>query len=165
MSATPLATVAGWDVPLLRGQVGALDLVAERLLPWRARLDDVGRRIGDAECWSGPAGTAAAAALVELSSAASTVTGALTSSLADLTGLGAAALEAQELAERARAVAAAAGIGLDDDGRVAGVPVPHPAMSADQLADVTHAAHAGRYAEAAAEDALAAATRAGGWAR
>ena len=165
MTATPLATLAGWDVPLLRGSVGTLDVVAERLLPWRARLDDLGRRLGDAECWSGPAGTAAAAALVELSSAATAVTGALAGSLLDLQGLTAAAAEAQELAERARAVAASAGLSLDDDGAVAGVPAHHPAMSPDQAADAAAAARAGALARAAAEDAFAAAARAGEYAR
>ena len=165
MTATPLPTIAGWDVPLLCGSVGTLDLVTERLLPWRYRLDDLGRRIGDVECWSGPAGTAAAAALVELSSVASAVTGALASSLADLQGLTAAAVEAQELAERARALAASAGTALDDGGRAVGVPLPHPAMSADQAADVAAAARSAASAQAAAEDAFAAAVRAGECAR
>ncbi|MCZ2830035.1 alpha/beta hydrolase [Modestobacter sp. VKM Ac-2986] len=165
MTAAPLPVVAGWDVPLLRGAVGTLDLVAERLLPWRYRLDDLGRRIGDAECWSGPAGSAAAAALVELSSAASRVTGALSSSLQDLQGLGAAAAEAQELAERAQALAASAGLALDEGGRAVGVPLPHPLMSADQAADVAAAARAATSAQAAAEGASDAAARAGECAR
>ncbi|MFQ1003428.1 alpha/beta hydrolase [Modestobacter sp. SSW1-42] len=162
---TPLTTLADWDLPLLRGCVGTLDLVAERLLPWRYRLDDLGRRLGDAECWSGPAGTAAAAALVELSTVAGAVTGAVAGSLHDLQGLTGAAAEAQERAERARALAASAGIGLDAAGHAVGVPPAHAAMSPDQAADVAAGARAAGWAEAAAEDALAAAARAGECAR
>jgi hypothetical protein len=165
VTATPLAALAGWDLPLLRGSVGTLDVVAERLLPWRYRLDDLGRRLGDADCWSGPAGTAAEAALVELSSATAAVTGALSGALEDLHGLAGAAAAAQELAEQARVVAASAGIGLDDGGRVTGVPSSHPAMSPDQVADVAAASRAGVSAAAAAEEALAAAARAGECAR
>ena len=54
--ATPaLHAVAGWDVGLLRGAVGALAAVRDRLLPWRARLEGVGRRSERRDCWSGPA--------------------------------------------------------------------------------------------------------------
>jgi hypothetical protein len=82
-----------------------------------------------------------------------------------LQGLTAAAAEAQELAERARAVAASAGLAIDDAGRPVDVPLPHPAMSPDQLADVAAAARAAVEAAAAAEDAFAAAARAGECAR
>jgi hypothetical protein len=115
-----LAAIAGWDVPQLRGAAGTLVLVEERLVPWRFRLDAVGRRLATAECWSGPAGTAAAAALLEVSTVSSGVQDALEESAGLLGALVAAADEAQELAAAALAVAAAGGVGLDD----AGDPLP-----------------------------------------
>lgn len=161
MTTTTVSQLESWDLPQVRGCVGRLELVAERLLPWQTRLDALGRQIGAAECWSGPAGTAAAAALVELSTVASGVRGALEGSLSSLQGLAGAAAEAHELAVAARAGAAAGGIGLDETGRPLGVPdLPHPAMAADQVAAVTTAREAAARAAAAAEEALAAARRA-----
>ncbi|KGH47975.1 hypothetical protein IN07_05025 [Modestobacter caceresii] len=156
-----MVELADWDVPQLRGAVVTLGVVAERLVPWRHRLDALGRQLGAAECWSGPAGTVAAAALVELSTVASVVGGALAASLADLAGLSAAADEAQELAAEALAVATAGGVGLDGAGRAVGVPAPpSPAMAPDQLADVESARTAAVLAEARAEEAGVAAARA-----
>ncbi|MCZ2817571.1 alpha/beta hydrolase [Modestobacter sp. VKM Ac-2984] len=163
---TTTAVVAGWDVPQLRGAVVTLGVLTDRLVPWRSRLDELGRQLGAAGSWSGPAGTAAAAALVELSTITSGVGGALAASLADLTGLSAAADEAQELAAEALAVAAAGGFALDGAGRAVGVPAPpHPAMAPDQLADVEAARSAAVLAEARAEGARVAAARAGACAR
>ncbi|PZA18816.1 hypothetical protein, partial [Modestobacter versicolor] len=99
-----------------------LDEVAARLLPWRTRLDVLGRRLGTAECWSGPAGEVAATAVVELSTVASGIAGAMGSSLIGLQGLHAAAAEAQEWAAGALATADAAGLTLDDAGRPGGLP-------------------------------------------
>jgi alpha/beta hydrolase family protein len=111
-----LPAIAGWDVPQLRGAAGTLVLLSERLVPWRFRLDTVGRRLATAECWSGPAGSAAAAALLEVSTVSSGVQDALEESARLLQVLVAAADEAQELAAAALAVAAAGGVGLDDAG-------------------------------------------------
>ena len=156
-----MTQLAGWDVPQLRGAVGTLGVVADRLGPWRVRLDTLGRQLGDAECWSGPAGTAAAAALVELSTIASWVSGALVPVQTDLQGLTAAADEAHERAVAARAVAAAAGLRLDEAGLVVGTPAPPSAvMAPDQVADVAAARRAAVIAEATAEEARAAAARA-----
>jgi hypothetical protein len=156
-----LAQLAGWDVAELRGGVGRLGAVADRLLPWRAQLDALGRQLGAAECWCGPAGTAAAAAVVELSTAASGVAGALVASLAGLERLGAGATEAQERALAAVAVADTAGISLDEAGHPVGLPPPpSPGMAADQVADVLAARRAGGIATARAVEALDAAQRA-----
>jgi len=163
---TALEQLAGWDVPELRGGVGRLDQVAGRLLPWRARLDELGRRLGVAECWSGPAGEAAAAALLELSTVTSGVSGALGSSLVGLQGLTAAAAEAQESAAAALATAAAGGVALDDTGAPVGLPAPPAAtMAPDQAAAVLAVRQVGRLAAALAADARQAEARAAGCAR
>jgi hypothetical protein len=131
------------------------------LLPWRTRLDALGRQLGTAECWSGPAGTVAAAAVVELSTVVSEVSGSLGSSLTSLQRLTAAAAEAQEWAAGAVAAADAAGLSLDDAGRPVGVPPPpSPAMAADQVAGVLAVRQAGQLAALRAEEALHAAARA-----
>jgi hypothetical protein len=156
-----VAQVAGWDVPQVRGGVGRLSQVADRLQPWRTRLDELGRRLGAADCWSGPAGTVAAAALVELSTAAAGVSGALAASLTELTGLAAAAGDAQEWAAGALVAAEVAGVVLDDTGQALGLPpVPTAAMAPDQVADVLADREAGRLAAARAVEALQAAARA-----
>jgi hypothetical protein len=153
--------LAGWDLPQLRAGVGRLGMVADRLLPWRTRLDALGRQLGTAECWSGPAGTAAAAAVVELSTVASGVSGALGSSFTSLEGLSAAAAEAQEWAAGAVATADTAGVALDGAGHpVCLPPAPTAAMAADQVADVLAARQAAQLAAARAEEALRAASRA-----
>ncbi|MGY1855120.1 alpha/beta hydrolase [Modestobacter sp. SYSU DS0290] len=173
MSAPVLQQLARWDLPQLRGCVGTLALVADRLTPWRARLDAVGRQLGSAECWSGEAGTAAAGALVELSGVATGVGSRVDDALTALHRLVGAATDAAECAARALAVAGGAGLVLDDDGRVTGLPPhPHPAMAPDQAAaladrraaaDCAAALAAGlaEEARAAEERALAAAVAAG----
>jgi hypothetical protein len=158
--APALAELAGWDVPLLRGAVGTLGLVAERLLPWRVRLDVVGRQLGRAECWCGPAGTAAAAVLEELSTVTTGVDLALDDAHRSLTALVTDAAEAQQLAAAASSVAAAGGVPLD----AAGQPLPDPrqpsaAMAPDQRADLTDLQCATARVTGLAEEALAAAAR------
>jgi hypothetical protein len=155
-----LEQLAGWDLSELNAGVGRLDQVADRLPPWRIRLDALGRQLGTAECWSGPAGTVAGAAVVELSTVASGVSTSLGSSLTSLQGLTAAAAEAQEWAAGAVAGADAAGLSLDA-GRPVGVPPPPSrAMAADQVAGVVAVRQAGQLAALRAERALDAAARA-----
>jgi hypothetical protein len=159
-AAPTLAELAGWDVPLLRGAVGTLGLVAERLLPWRVRLDVVGRQLGRAECWSGPAGTAAAAALEELSTVTTGVGAALDGAHRSLAALVTDAAEAQQLAAAASSVAAAAGVPLD----AAGQPLPDPrqptaVMAPDQRAELTDRRCATVRVTGLAGEALAAAAR------
>jgi hypothetical protein len=156
-----IGQLAGWDVAQLRGGIGRLGQAADRLQPWRTRLDALGRRLGAADCWSGPAGQVAAAALVELSTAASGVAGALVASLSDLHGLAAAAGDAQEWALGALAAAEGAGVTLDDTGLAVGLPpAPTATMAGDQVADVLADRQAGQLAAARAAEALRAATRA-----
>ena len=166
---TGLAGIAAWDVPQLRGAAGTLARVGDRLVPWRFRLDAVGRQLAAAECWSGPAGTAAAAALLEVSTVSSGVQDALAESTRDLDGLVAAAEEAQELAAAALATAVAGAVPLDADGRpvVPTRPVDEP-LAADPQAsgepDPAAVVRAGWLADqafAAADRALAAALLAG----
>ncbi|MGY1600798.1 alpha/beta hydrolase [Geodermatophilus sp. SYSU D00815] len=117
-----LTAVAGWDVPLLRGAVGTLDVVAARLPAWRARTEAVGRALAAAECWSGPAARAAADAVVELSVATTAVSAALADSLDAFAVLLAAAGTAGPDAAAALAAAAAEGVSLGEDGRASGPP-------------------------------------------
>ncbi|MGY1639613.1 alpha/beta hydrolase [Geodermatophilus sp. SYSU D00703] len=153
MSAPSLTSLAGWDLPLLRGAVFTLDAVAERLPAWRARMEAVGRGLGDADCWYGPAAQAAAGALVEVSSVTTAVTTALEESRTQARLLLAAADTAQDLAEQALASAAAVPVTLDDAGRLTGpLPVDHGTD-----AGVTAAA---RRAEALGVDAVEAGRRA-----
>ncbi|MGY1748289.1 alpha/beta hydrolase [Modestobacter sp. SYSU DS0511] len=165
MSAPVLEQMAGWDLPQLRGCVGTLALVADRLTPWRVRLDALGRQLAAAECWPGDAGTAAAGALLELSGVATGVGRRVDDALAALHRLVGAATEAAEHAARALAVAGWAGLLLDDDGRVTGLPPqPHPLMAPDQAAEVaarrSTAEHAAALAAGLAGEARAAGDRA-----
>jgi len=156
-----LHQLAGWELPELRAGIGRLGGVAERIAPWRARLDDLGRQLGTAECWSGPAGSVAAAALVELSTVASGVSGALAESMAELESLAASAANAQELAAGALATAGAAGIALDDAGQPVGMPpLPGPGAAAVEAAEVLADRNQALAAAAQAQEALAAGTRA-----
>ena len=158
---TPLHQVGDWDVSALRVALHQLDGVAGGLLPWRTRLDALGRQLGAVDCWAGPAGTVAAAALVELSTVAAGVGAALDESLLSLQGLLAAAAEAQEEAAAAVAAAAAAEVVLDGAGQPVGLPLPpDPLLPPEQAAEVLATRQAGQLAAAAAADALAAAARA-----
>ena len=158
---TPVAQLAGWDVDRLRSGVGLLSGVADRLVPWRTRLDALGRQLGGAECWSGPAGTAAAAALVELSTVASGVSGALTDSLVGLQDLVTAASEAQEEAAGALSAAAAAGVTLDAAGQPLDLPPPpDPLLPPGHAEGVLAVRYAGQLAAAQAAEGTAAGARA-----
>ncbi|MGY1670934.1 alpha/beta hydrolase [Geodermatophilus sp. SYSU D00710] len=147
MSTPGLTAVAGWDTPLLDGAVATLEAVTERLPPWRARMEAVARSLADAECWSGPAASAAADALDDVSRVVTEVTGALGTSLDRLRETAREARTAQELAAQALAAAAASGMTLDEAG---GVTAPAPvAPPADASPDAL-AAHDDRLAEQAA---------------
>lgn len=102
---TRLATVAAWDVPLVRGAVVTLGAVVGRLPSWRARLAEVAQALEGSDCWSGPAAASAAAAVFALSAVATAVDAALQSSLAELERLAREADAAQELAAEALAMA------------------------------------------------------------
>jgi hypothetical protein len=167
VTALPLTAVAGWDVPLLRGAVSTLTAVAERLPSWRGRMEALGRELHGAECWSGPAATAAGAALVQVSTVATAVTAALGESLDEAGRLLASADTAQELAEQALATAATVPVQLDATGRLAG-PLPGAAggdvdtgqvaaaLRAEDLAtEALRSAGLAAVAAAAAADALA----------
>ncbi|MBB3083441.1 alpha/beta hydrolase [Geodermatophilus sabuli] len=155
MSAPALTEVAGWDVPLLRGAVFTLTAVAERLPSWRARTEAVGRSLTDAECWYGPAAQSAGAALIEVSTVATSVAMALGESLEHAERLLAEAATAQEWAEQALAAAVAVPVVLDAAGRLAG-PLPVDPVTGS---DSGHVA-AARRAEALGIDAAEAARRA-----
>src|SRR4051794_5995470 len=162
---TAPAQLAGWDVDLLRGAVTARAGTLDRLLGWRARLEAVGRRLGGAECWSGPAGDVAAEAVVELATVTARASAAMSGSHAGLQVLTGEVATAQELAVQALAVADAAGLVLDVDGSAAGLPaVPVAAMAPDQLAEVRArrlaAERAAALAAELAAEAAAAAARA-----
>ncbi|SOE00709.1 alpha/beta hydrolase [Blastococcus haudaquaticus] len=92
---------ASYDLPLLRGAVGTLTGVAERLPSWRARLEGVARSVDAGDAWAGPAAVSAAAALRELSAAGWAVEGALADSSAAFERLSTEADRAQDLAREA----------------------------------------------------------------
>ncbi|MBM7807197.1 hypothetical protein JOD57_003034 [Geodermatophilus bullaregiensis] len=149
MSAPGLTAVAAWDTPLLDGAVYTLEAVAERLPPWRARVEAVARTLADVRVWYGPAGQEAATALGQVSSVVTAVTGALGASLERLWDTAREARTAQELAEQALAEAAAVPVALEETGGVVPpAPVPLPA-------DATAAQVAGHAAELAGQAAAA----------
>ncbi|MFW3170166.1 alpha/beta hydrolase [Geodermatophilus sp. CPCC 206100] len=157
MSAPPLTAVAAWDVPLLRGAVYTLTAVADRLPPWRARMESVGRSLTDADCWYGPAAQAAGTALVQVSGVTTAVTTALTDSVEHAQRLLGQADTAQELAGQALAAAGAVPVPLDDGGRLVGLGpagADGTGLGPDQVAAVLHA-------QDLALEALEAAARAG----
>ncbi|SDY03093.1 Alpha/beta hydrolase [Geodermatophilus africanus] len=157
MSAPALAEVAGWDLPLLRGAVWTLDSVAAGLPAWRSRIEVVGRSLEDAHCWYGAAAQSAGAALVEVSTVATAVTAALDESLGHAQRLLAEAKVAQELAERALAVAASVPVVLDGAGRLVALPAVPIGAEAGLGVDQTAAA---LQAQELAEEALQSAARA-----
>lgn len=155
MSTPTLDEVAAWDVPLLRGAVWTLDSVAGVLPAWRARVEAVGRSLGDVHCWYGPAAQSAGAALVDVSTVATAVSAALGESLEHVQRLLTEAGAAQELAEQAVAVAAAVPVVLDGAGRLAG-PLPVDPVTGPAAEDAAAALRA----EALGADAVAAGQRA-----
>jgi hypothetical protein len=109
----PLPAIAGWDVPLLRGAVGTLDVVTDRLTAWRARAEAVGRALEAARCWSGPAATQAAGAVLDLSESAVIGAAGLRAALAEFSRMVGAAAEAQEAAAAALATAPEQSAGVE----------------------------------------------------
>jgi hypothetical protein len=96
-----LATIAAWDVPLVRGAAVTMAAVADRLRSWRARLDGVGRELEAGRDWTGPSARSAVGALQEMSAAASAVDAAMSVSAAAFRRLAVEAAVAQELAAQA----------------------------------------------------------------
>lgn len=117
-----LSAVAAWDTGRLGNAVTTLDDVAGRLVPWRARVEHVGRALGGAECWSGDAGDAAAAAVARLSAVVTETTEALRRSQLDAQVMVLAATRAAEQAGEARAAAAAVPVALDERGALGPLP-------------------------------------------
>ncbi len=113
-----LRLVATWDGALVHGAQRTLADVLDRLSTWRARLEGLGRALGEAECWSGPAADAAATTVVDLSRVAAAVQSALGRSQEGWDALSVHARAAQELAEQALALAEPGAVGW---------PPPHPA--------------------------------------
>jgi hypothetical protein len=156
VSAGALGEAAGWETGRTRGAVTTLAGVAERLPPWRSRVDAVGRALGAPGTWSGPAASVAAGAVAELSSVAVALGERLRASLEQLQRAQLHAEVAQPLAARALALAADAGVGLLPDGEVDRVPLaPTPATAADQAQVIRQRMHAASLATALAEEALA----------
>ena len=100
-----LRLVAAWDGDLVHGARCTFADVLDRLAAWRARLDGLGRAIGDADCWSGPAADVAAATLLDLSRAAAAVQAAFGRSQEGWDVLSPATRAAQEQAEQALVLA------------------------------------------------------------
>ncbi|MFD2091666.1 alpha/beta hydrolase [Blastococcus deserti] len=157
-----LAAIAAWEVSGLRRAVRSLAAVADRLLPWRARLEGVARSLASGESWSGHAAGAAAAAAQELATVTWTVDAALEESLTAFERLAGEAVAAQVLAGEALALAAALPDGVDaalrETDRLAAAAValvpgatgasPGPAVAAARDA-LSHAAAASAAAERA----------------
>ena len=91
-----LYVVAGWDVPLLRRAVALLAGTVDRLSPWRARLEGVGRALESGDSWSGPAARSAVAALADVSAVTSAIGSAVEESLSIYERLVAEAAPAQD---------------------------------------------------------------------
>jgi hypothetical protein len=143
--------------------VSTLAGVADRLPPWRSRVDAVGRALGAPGGWSGPAASVAAEALAELSSVAVALGEALGTSLLQLQRTQVHAQVAQPLAARAVALAADAGVGLLPDGGVDRViAAATPATAPDQAAVLHERIRTAALATALAEEALAEAALAAG---
>jgi hypothetical protein len=158
VSAPPLATIAHWAIPDLRGSVSALDGVAARLAAWRARAEEVRRSLELAACWTGPTAEQAARSVRELSAVGAQVALAFGESLVALQGLLNAADEAQRNAGEALALAASVGADLEADGGLRHAPaLPTPAMAPDQAAVVGAEATAAARASALAVAAISAA--------
>jgi hypothetical protein len=128
-----LRVVAVWDGALVSGARCTFADVLDRLAAWRARLDGLGRALGDAECWSGPAADVAAATVVDVSRAAAAAHSAFVRSQEGWDALAGAAGRAQALAEQALALATRSPV-------VPAAPVAAEALAAAAAADA--AAHA-----------------------
>lgn len=136
-----LHLIAAWDGGLVDGARRTLAEVLDRLSVWRARLDGLGRALGDADCWSGPAADAAATTLLDLSRAAAAVQSAFDRSQDGWNALSIHTRAAQELAEQALALGARSASTPDD------WPFPGTSSVADEaLREGTAAAAAARTA-------------------
>ncbi len=135
-----LAAVAGWDGALVAGACATLADVLAGLTARRARLDGLGRALGDAECWSGRAADEAAATVLELSRVAALVGAALARSQEGWDALAVSAGAAQALAERALALTTVAGAwpvpGVPSPGASAGVALAEEALALAAAAGV-----------------------------
>jgi hypothetical protein len=134
-----LRVVAVWDGGLVTGARCTFAEVLDRLAAWRARLDDLGRALGDADCWSGPAADVAAATVVDVSRAAAAVHAAFARSQDGWDALAGFAGTAQALAEQALVLAALSE--SEPIGRLVlpAAPVAEEALAAAAAADA--AAH------------------------
>jgi hypothetical protein len=138
-----LRAVAAWDGAAVTGARATFADVLDRLTNWRARLDGLGRALGDARCWSGPAADVAAATVLDVSRAAAGVEAAFARSQEGWDALAASAGPARDLAERALVLAA-----LDEAGATGWMLPPAAAVAADALAAAAAAGAAARAAVA-----------------
>ncbi|UOY00034.1 alpha/beta hydrolase [Blastococcus sp. PRF04-17] len=134
-----LATVAAWDVPLVRGAAATMSAMADRLRSWRARLEGVGRSLASERTWAGPSARSAGRVLDEVAAAAWAVDAAMADSAAAFTRLADEASAAQASAVRSYSLPA---------GRLGAVAAPESASAAREEA-LERAAAAGAAAEAA----------------
>lgn len=103
-----LALLATWDPDAVARAVVRLGVVADRLGPWRLRVEEVGRRIEDGHAWSGSAAGAAGRAALVLSGATAAVADAVAEAAGSCRSV---AVEAGAAAGLARAALAAGGAG------------------------------------------------------
>ena len=138
-----LRVLAAWEPDSVRSAVGVLADVADGWRARRTRLDELGRSLGTADCWSGPAADAAAATAVELSAVATAVGSALALSQEGFAALTEHARRAQALAEQALVAEL---LGRPDPARTAAalvpdlVPAPPPGPAEEALAAAHSAA-------------------------
>ncbi len=130
-----LAVIAGWDDDGVRSGVAVLSTIVDGLPSWRARVEDVGRRLEDDAAWSGTAGAAAARSVLVLSVVTATVSAGLAESLTSCRHLASDAGTAAALARAAMALGAPdppAGEALARDAVLAAgaVPAAPPAAGA-----------------------------------
>lgn len=139
-----LRLVAAWDGEVVHGACSTFADVLDRLAVWRSRLDGLGRALGDAECWSGPAADVAAATVLDLSTAAAAVQAAFARSQDGWNALSASVRAAQGLAQQALVLCA-----LPEAG-TGGWPFAGALATADDaLLEAAAAAAAARAAEEA----------------
>ncbi len=147
-----LASVAAWNVSLVRGAVVLLTAVAARLPAWRLRLGALGRSLQEPQCWSGPAARSAAAAVFELSAVAAAVDEAMAESLVLLQRMAREVETSRELALQVLGVGSSAdpGEALWAAARLVDLGT-EPAPGAAATSALDHAAAAAAAARAAAD--------------
>jgi Alpha/beta hydrolase len=96
-----LAGIARWDADEVRASVAVLSRVSDGLPRWRARVEEVGRRLEDGDTWAGPAAASAVHAVLVLSGVTTAVAAGLAGSLAGCGQLTSAAAAASALARAA----------------------------------------------------------------